>query len=319
MIRFLIISFFLFLCNRMFSQDVHFSQFNETKALINPALIGFQDGDYKVQLQRRSQWQSVSVPFNTFSLSFEAKNIIKDLSFGLQILDDIAGDSRFKTNGLTSSFSYKLKLNNIKSISFGILFGAYQRSIDYSTLVFNENENISNKTIDFFDVAIGGVYEHELNKSTTIVSGVSLFHLNKPNQTLLGSNNVQLPINSKQHISVIYYFNNKLQIKPTIYYSKQDKFNELISGLRANYLYNKSHLETIVLRAGLFNRKNDAIISEFGIKIDNFEAMISYDINISSLSAASDYKGGLEVSLAYEWSISKLIKKTETNICPKYL
>ena len=101
----------------MFSQDVHFSQFNETKALINPALIGFQDGDYKVQLQSRSQWQSVSVPFNTFSLSFEAKNIIKDLSFGLQILDDIAGDSRFKTNGLTSSFSYKLKLNNILSLS----------------------------------------------------------------------------------------------------------------------------------------------------------------------------------------------------------
>ena len=162
MTRLIIIFVFLFFFNRIFSQDVHFSQFNETKSLINPALIGFQDGDYKVQLQRRSQWQSVSVPFNTFSLSFEAKNIAKDLSFGIQILDDIAGDSRFKTNGLTSSISYKLKVNNRKSVYFGMLFGAYQRSIDYSTLVFNETESISNKTIDFFDAAIGRVYELSL-------------------------------------------------------------------------------------------------------------------------------------------------------------
>tara|TARA_B100001142_G_scaffold179806_3_gene179418 strand:- start:3115 stop:4026 length:912 start_codon:yes stop_codon:yes gene_type:complete len=303
----------------MFSQDVHFSQFNQTKSLINPALIGFQDGDYKLQLQRRSQWQSVSVPFNTFSISLEAKNIFKNCSFGVQLLDDIAGDSHFKTNGITSSISYKLKVNNRNNISCGILFGAYQRSIDYSNLVFNDVENIPNKTIDFFDVAIGGAYEHDFNSSMTIISGLSLFHLNKPNQTLLGSKNIELPINSKIHASVIYYFNSKLQIKPTLYYSEQDGFNEFISGIRVNYLRNKPSSEAIVLRAGLFNRKNDAIIPEFGIKIDNFDAMVSYDINISSLNAASDYKGGFEVSLAYEWSISKLIKKTEINICPKYL
>ena len=265
MIRFVVILFF-FLSYNSLAQDIHFSQFNETKALINPALVGYQDGDYKIQAQRRSQWSSVTIPFNTFSISLEVKKIIKNLSFGVQLLNDIAGDSHFKTNGVTLSLSHNLKVSSNNNISFGVLGGSYQRSIDYSTLVFNETENIPNTNIDFFDVAIGLVHELELNISSTLISGVSLFHLNKPNQTLIGSNNVQLPINSKFHTTLIYYFNKKFQIKPTIYYSEQGESRELIAGSFFNYVLNNSTAEMVVLRAGIFNRKNDAIITEFGYK-----------------------------------------------------
>ena len=85
MIRFVVILFF-FLSYNSLAQDVHFSQFNETKALINPALVGYQDGDYKIQAQRRSQWGSVTVPFNTFSISLEVKNIIKKPLFWCSIV-----------------------------------------------------------------------------------------------------------------------------------------------------------------------------------------------------------------------------------------
>lgn len=318
MIRFVVILFF-FLSYNSLAQDVHFSQFNETKALINPALVGYQDGDYKIQAQRRSQWGSVTVPFNTFSISLEVKNIIKKFSFGVQLLNDIAGDSHFKTNGVTLSLSHNTKVNSSNNISFGVLAGTYQRSIDYSTLVFNETENIPNNNIDFFDVAIGFVHEIELNISSTLISGVSLFHLNKPNQTLIGSDNIKLPINSKFHTSLIYYFNKKFQIKPTIYYSEQGVSRELIAGSFFNYVLNNSSPEMIVLRTGIFNRKNDAIITEFGIKIDNFDAMVSYDTNISSLNTASDYKGGFEFSIAYQWSVLKSVKSNDIKVCPKYL
>lgn len=318
MIRFVVILFF-FLSYNSLAQDVHFSQFNETKALINPALVGYQDGDYKIQAQRRSQWGSVTVPFNTFSISLEVKNIIKNLSFGVQLLNDIAGDSHFKTNGVTLLLSHNTKVNSSNNISFGVLAGTYQRSIDYSTLVFNETENIPNNNIDFFDVAIGFAHEIELNISSTLISGVSLFHLNKPNQTLIGSENIQLPVNSKLHTSLIYYFNKKFQIKPTIYYSEQGESREFIAGSFFNYVLNNSSAEMIVLRAGIFNRKNDAIITEFGIKIDNFDTMVSYDTNISSLNTASDYKGGFEFSIAYQWSVLKSVKSNEIKVCPKYL
>ena len=318
MIRFVVILFF-FLSYNSLAQDIHFSQFNETKALINPALVGYQDGDYKIQAQRRSQWSSVTIPFNTFSISLEVKKIIKNLSFGVQLLNDIAGDSHFKTNGVTLSLSHNLKVSSNNNISFGVLGGSYQRSIDYSTLVFNETENISNTNIDFFDVAIGLVHELELNISSTLISGVSLFHLNKPNQAFIGSDNIQLPVNSKLHTSLIYYFNKKFQIKPTIYYSEQGESREFIAGSFFNYMLNNSSAEMVVLSAGIFNRKKDAIITEFGIKIDNFDAMVSYDTNISSLNAASDYKGGFEFSIAYQWSVLKSVKSNEIKVCPKYL
>ena len=56
------------------SQDVHFSQFYETKALINPALAGYQDGDYKVQMHRKSQWESVVFLLILFQLLLRPKN-----------------------------------------------------------------------------------------------------------------------------------------------------------------------------------------------------------------------------------------------------
>ena len=318
MIRFVYILFF-FLPYNSLAQDVHFSQFNETKALINPALVGYQDGDYKIQAQRKSQWGSVTVPFNTFSISLDVKNIFKSISFGLQLLNDIAGDSHFKTNALTLSLSHNIRVNSSNNMSFGFLTGTYQRSTDYSALVFNETENIPNNNIDFFDIAIGLVHEVELNISSTLISGVSLFHLNKPNQSLIGSDNIQLPINSKLHTSLIYYFNKKFQFKPTIYYSEQGESRELIAGSFFNYVLNNSSAEIVVLRAGIFNRINDAIISELGVKIDNFDAMVSYDTNISSLNSASDYKGGFEFSIAYQWSVLKSVKSNEIKVCPKYL
>ena len=301
------------------SQDVHFSQFYETKALINPALAGYQDGDYKVQMHRKSQWESVSIPFNTFSIAFEAKEFVKHISIGIQFLNDIAGDSKFRTNGINIVVAKKTEVNSTNNISVGFLLGSYQRSIDFSALVFNDEEIIPNQNINFMDLGIGIVHEFEINSKTTLHSGISAFHLNKPNQSLLGSNNIQLPVNSKAHASLIYYYNSYFQIKPSVYSAVQGESSELIYGTDFNYLLANSSTETLVLRAGIFNRNKDAIISRFGIKIDNFDAMVSYDINTSSLNSASNSKGGFEFSVSYQWSVSKPIKSQEIKVCPKYL
>tara|TARA_Y100000385_G_scaffold93699_1_gene96787 strand:- start:94 stop:1047 length:954 start_codon:yes stop_codon:yes gene_type:complete len=301
------------------SQDVHFSQFYETKALINPALAGYQEGDYKVQMHRKSQWESVSIPFNTFSFAIEVKEFLKDISIGIQFLNDIAGDSKFRTNGINLVGAKKTEVNSTDNISIGFLLGAYQRLIDFSDLVFNDEEIITNQNINFIDLGIGIVHEFEVNTKTILHSGISIFHLNKPNQSLLGSNNIKLPVNSKAHASLIYYYNSYLQIKPSVYSAVQGESSEFIYGTDVNYLFSNSSAETLVLRAGIFNRNKDAIISRFGIKIDNFDAMVSYDINTSSLNSASNSKGGFEFSVSYQWSVSKPIKSQEIKVCPKYL
>src|ERR1700733_7808210 len=59
-----------------FSQDIHFSQFFETPLLRNPALAGIFSGDLRIQGVYRTQWNSITVPYQTASLNGEYKQPI---------------------------------------------------------------------------------------------------------------------------------------------------------------------------------------------------------------------------------------------------
>ena len=163
------------------------------------------------------------------------------------------------------------------------------------------------------------MHEGEITPSFIILSGASFLHINQPNQSLIENNKIRSSINNKLHTSIIYYFTDRIQFKPSFLYSKQGPSNEFVFGAGLNYLLKNYRTEIIILRAALFNRYNDALIPKIGIKIDNFEAMISYDINTSSLVNASDYKGGFEFSIVYKWGVNKSEKSIKKGICPKYL
>ena len=137
------------------AQDVHFSQFKISSFLLNPALVGSQNSDYKASLQRKSQWKSVSIPFNTFSLSLERKNILPSHSVGVQFLNDIAGDSRFKTTGINLAYVKRVVATTNNLFNFGAELGLFQRSVMFDDLIFNDPENLSN--INFLFPLLGQV------------------------------------------------------------------------------------------------------------------------------------------------------------------
>ena len=301
------------------AQDIHFSQFSATKASLNPALIGYQQQDYQIQLQRRSQWESVTKPFTTFSVAINRKNIYNNFSTSLQFIDDKAGDSNFSTSGVVLSLSRINNIFNHQNISLGGSAAYYRRSLDQSNLFFVDDENIPSYSKHFLDLSLGFVHEYELKKNITILSGISIFHINKPNQSFFENSNVELKTNNKIHSSIIYYYKPSVQIKPGLYYSEQGGSQEFVFGANLNYLLMKYKREILVFRAALHNRYNDAIIPSLGFKIDNFDIMASYDINTSSLVSASDYKGGFEFSIIYNWERHNKTSNKPLIICPKYL
>src|SRR5438552_1845295 len=82
------------------AQDIHFSQFYDNAILRNPSLTGIFSGEYKVGLDYRSQWGSISVPYNTFMISGETRVIVDRevgdyLSFGAVATYDKAGTISF--------------------------------------------------------------------------------------------------------------------------------------------------------------------------------------------------------------------------------
>src|SRR5690349_13895815 len=82
------------------AQDINFSQFYELPLLRNPSLAGIYTGDIRATSAFRSQWGSVTTPYVSQALSGEIKFAVPAssdnyMSVGLQITNDVAGNSKF--------------------------------------------------------------------------------------------------------------------------------------------------------------------------------------------------------------------------------
>ena len=307
----------LFFSMNAWAQDVHFSQFKVSSFLLNPALVGAQNNDYKASLQRKSQWASVSVPFNTLCISLERKDILPSHNIGVQFLNDIAGDSRFKTTGINLGYAKKVSVTADNLFSFGAGLGIFQRSVVFDDLVFNDPENFSNLNFIFPDVAIGIANFYALNKQAILESGIAFYHINKPKQSLTDNDAIRLQQKMNTHLAVNYAYTDNLSIQPKLLFAKQDTDKEFLLGCDVNYLLEGE--QDILLKSGIADRLNDAVILYFGAEIEGLSCVVSYDVNTSSLTNASNNKGGFEFALVYQWKSKKKKKIVEQKICPKYL
>src|SRR6185295_18613959 len=71
--------------------DPHFTQNYTYPMYINPALTGGSDGEYRVSAIYRSQWGSISTPYRTNGVSFDARTN-KNIALGINLLNQSAGD-----------------------------------------------------------------------------------------------------------------------------------------------------------------------------------------------------------------------------------
>ena len=299
------------------AQDVHFSQFLTNSFVLNPAMVGVQKSDYKASLHRKSQWASVSIPFTTFTLALERKDILPSHSFGIQFLNDIAGDSRFQTSGLNFTYVKSVAISKENIFRFGAEFGFFQRSIVDDDLVFNNPENLSNFNFTFPDISLGVANQLFLNKDLLLETGIAFFHINKPKQSFTDDDAIRLNQKINFHTALNYSYTDNLSIQPKLVFSNQNTDKEFLLGCDVNYLLEGER--DILLKSGIADRLNDALILYFGAEIEGFSCVVSYDVNTSSLTSASNNKGGFEFALVYQWKSKKKIKIVEKEICPKYL
>src|ERR1039457_1159201 len=79
-----------------YAQDIHFTQFDMTPLVINPAFTGMFDGRVRAGAIYRNQWASVTVPYVTYGAYVDMPLIIERngsyLASGLQLYKDQAGD-----------------------------------------------------------------------------------------------------------------------------------------------------------------------------------------------------------------------------------
>ena len=305
-IRLIFILFCLF--NTAIAQDFNYSQLSKSQALVNPALINRNVNDYEIQIHRRSQWYTVTRPFNTIVFSYTQKQALKNTSLGLNIINDIAGDSRFSTDGLYLALANNIKINE-DNLSLGIQGSMFQKSLNYDELFFLEEESFYNNTISFFDMNIGAAF-----MTSNFIASASIYHLNKPNQTFSSTKQEKLEHKHVIYFSYIEPYNSKLILYPELYYFQQQENRSFVLGTNISYKINNTDL-----KLGVYNRYGDAFFVNLGIIKDNLELLLSYDVNTSSLYAASNSVGAFEFSITYGWNKKKLLDPKKNVVCPKYI
>jgi hypothetical protein len=74
---------------------------------------------------------------------------------------------------------------------------------------------------------------------------------------------------------------------------------------------------TRILYAGIWYRNEDAIVPYCGVEIESWKVGLSYDINTSDLNAATQGRGGLELSL--KWEIPRpSLRAYKAVPCPRF-
>lgn len=314
----LLLCFVLIASPRILAQDVHFSQYFQTPAALNPALIGQFDGDYRANGIYRQQWRSVTVPYRTFGLGGDAHDFggVEGLGVGAWLFNDRAGDSRLNQFHLNLGASWTTMIGAARAhgITLGAQVGFTSLTLDNGGLSFDAQyngfyydpdlatgENFQRFGLVHPDVHAGVVYRYHPEERRLIQFGFGLFNLTRPGIGFLGGPDVPLDRRSDLHLLVSQPISERVDILPMVHYMGQGTFKELVAGVNARYiLLQRYGLKRAVL-FGLHYRAADAGYVFAGFEYDDWTAGVSYDINTSDLVPASRNRGGIEFTVVRIW------------------
>lgn len=313
------------------AQDIHFSQFNETPVILNPAL-SCTAYDTRIIANFKNQWASVASPYQTYGISVEKalkhlklKKAYVGSSFSL--FRDQAGDASLGTLSANLGFNIVVKVSEHGKFSGGLGGGFNYKTIDPSKLRWESQYDgykynaatASGEAVPYSSILQGdfvaGV-DYHYAKSERYISaqdgtkfdvGISGFHFNAPKYSFAGTGD-------RQFAKMIIHGNFDIGIKsagvalvPSFVYMRQGPSQEIDAGFMFKYIIQDQSVYTGIKKAsaislGACYRVGDAVIPAILFQYDKFALGVSYDLNISQLTATSKTRGGIEIALRFNTS-----------------
>ncbi len=324
--RIVIISivFVTFCSGLLHAQDLHFSQFYASPVFLNPANTGNFDGEWRISNNIRRQWATIS-PFNTIAVAYDRQVYLKnhDLGIGVIVLEDIANHAAMNHAGIYLSGSYR-KIIDWHYIHAGLQVGYVNKHLDGSDVSFPDqfdnstgsfnpdmgtSEPYFRESFSSFDVNFGVAWSKEINVFEPH-AGLSFFHLNQPKESFVDQDN-RLPTRVNFYAGSDIRALSKVYFTPDFMYMAHAGAKDVIMGAKATYVFSDNFMEQSVF-AGTYFRNEfnnfDAFILLIGVNYNHWSAGISYDVNMSGLKAATNNRGGFELSIIYR-AISTRIKE----------
>ena len=209
-------------------------------------------------------------------------------------------------------------------LSSGIQSGFFYKTIDVSSLHWGEQwngysydsnlpsgEKTPRSSVTSFDIG-GGLNLNYVQSEGFISSkdaarfdlGFSLFHFSLTNNSFISNS-------EKLNTKFCTYFNGEFSIPnsrnaimPSFLYMRQGPNSEFITGALFKFILGDPSTYTankkpFSISVGGYYRFKDAIVPSVLFQLDKYAFGVSYDINISALTPASNRLGGIELMLKY--------------------
>jgi type IX secretion system PorP/SprF family membrane protein len=331
--KILVVAVLVMISGFLKAQDPHFSQFFASPLTLNPAFTGKFDGQWRLAVNHRDQWPSIPKAYVTTRGSFDfgiRKNKIPEndvFGIGISGVSDASANSQLKLNYGSISMSYHKALDEDGYNTIGAGFqGTYSSLVlDVSKLTFEDmlrqngftgttNDIIYNGTNqNYMDLNAGVLYSGSTNGQNNYYLGVSMYHINKP-KVNFKDQSWYLTGRLTVHAGATLPISDNLSLNASAIHQMQSKASETIVGGALTMLANGDPDNPTNVFLGSWFRFNDAAIPYVGLEFGGLRIGASYDVNISSLKAATANRGGSEFSLIY------IKKKSESKgiPCPKF-
>jgi type IX secretion system PorP/SprF family membrane protein len=322
----------------MKSQDIHFLYYRELSGAFNPALTA-SESQFKASVIAKEQWKSVTNSFKSYGANIEfrikrkeeKKTTIKGnkktdgINAGILFLSDKAGGGILNRNRVAVSLSTGIKLNEQNKLSAG-LNGSYMICrLDYSGLLFPNQYNGYNydagvasgesfvmRQYSVFDVASGLMWSFDRNVKGFDVNRLFNARLGFSVQHLLRTNSEFLPAGSRDQMRFVFHGDltkstgvKNLSVSPEFLFQTKGAAYELLIGNMFRHYFSYTtrytgHNKQSSFGYGVFYRLKDAFVfsASLGLR-EQYSFFASYDINVSGLRAASNYRGGFELGIRY--------------------
>ncbi|MEL6863789.1 MAG: PorP/SprF family type IX secretion system membrane protein [Bacteroidota bacterium] len=333
---------FVFFSLSLSAQDIHLSHIHASPTVLNPAMTGLYKGDLRLIANTKSQWQSVTNGYKTVVGSADMKVAVREngdvIGGGIQLFSDRAGDLDFTTRSVSLSTSYLKSLDNsgLNMLAVGLQGGFVNNSVDFSKIVaFDMEPAIAegiNNQVGYFDISGGISWFYGFNHNHSIHIGLSAFHLNKPDVSILRDNSTDAGVALYRrfviHGGSDFRLGRKSFLKPSFMISNQGPHREFTVGTFWKYLTFKRYSNNpgAALYVGGWLRwhfeKNfsgtDAIIAAVRLDLEDLFFTFSFDLNISTLSNVSYGRGGPELSIVKILHFNRSSKRAHKVECPDF-
>ncbi len=306
----LILMVVLFSGNVAFGQDPVFSQYYAAPLQLNPAFAGTGYAP-QIALNYRNQWPTLNA-YVTYSASYDQYIDHLNSGFGLMVQTDDAGEGLIKTNKVAGFFSYRLQINKEWFVKLGAEVAWVQGRYNWAAFMFGDQlskttgpisaggtpfptneitpENLNNT---YGDVSAGMLVYNK-----TFYGGLSIKHINRPNESIILTNQnlfTGLPYRFSVHAGAQIQLieGNKRKpaafISPNIMFVRQGDFGQTNVG--ANLGYGSFFVGGWYRHA---KANPDAVIAVVGVEQGIFKIGYSYDFTVSQLNNSG---GSHEISL----------------------